>query len=153
MQEKTKKHGFHIVFYPKYYCEVNLIEMVWGFVKSYNWQHCLNDYNALDGPEGLTKTLGERLPIAFVRKAQRYCFRFMSGYRLGLEGNELAFAVQKRRSHIAIPVQQKEYIRDAFTPYCTQTNTVRSDKSVLYLLLSIVILYCITLEDLPRAYH
>ena len=43
------------------------------------------------------------MPVAFVRRAFRHCMRFMTGYREGLTGPLLEFAVQKYTSHRAIP--------------------------------------------------
>ena len=43
------------------------------------------------------------MPVAFVRRAFRHCMRFTTGYREGLTGPLLMFAVQKYRSHRAIP--------------------------------------------------
>ena len=43
-----------------------------------------------------------------------YCLRFMSGYREGLVGPELDYAVKKYRGHRCIPVGQLELIRAAF---------------------------------------
>ncbi len=39
------------------------------------------------------------MAITFVRKAWRHCQQFVSGYRLGLEGPLLDFAMKKYTSH------------------------------------------------------
>ena len=39
------------------------------------------------------------MPISFVRKAFDHCLRFMHGYRSGLVGPVLEYAVKKYKSH------------------------------------------------------
>ena len=41
----------------------------------------------------------ETMPIAFVSRAVDHCFRFMDGYRKGLTGPVLEYAVKKYKSH------------------------------------------------------
>ena len=41
----------------------------------------------------------ELMPISFVRKAFDHCLRFMHGYRSGLVGPVLEYAVEKYKSH------------------------------------------------------
>ena len=48
-------------------------------------------------------SIDKTMPIAFIRRASRHCMRFMTGYREGLTGPLLEFAVQKYKSHRAIP--------------------------------------------------
>ena len=40
----------------------------------------------------------ETMPIAFVSRAVDHCFRFMDGYRKGLRGPVLEYAVKKYKS-------------------------------------------------------
>ena len=86
-----------LIFYPKFHCELNYIEMVWGWLKSYHRRSCL--YNYLILKRELPNTIDNLLPITFVRKAFRHCLRFMSAYRLNLEGPLLEFSVKKYKSH------------------------------------------------------
>ena len=90
-----------IIFYPKYHCELNFIEWIWGWLKSYHRRSCTYNFKHLE--EGLPITIEERLPVAFVRRAFQHCFRFMDGYRQGLTGPILEYAVKKYSSHRAIP--------------------------------------------------
>ena len=39
------------------------------------------------------------MPIAYVRRASDHCLRFMAGYRVGLTGVVLEYAVKKYKSH------------------------------------------------------
>ena len=70
----------------------------WGWTKSHHRTHCT--YNYKDLKAGLPITLEEKLPIAFVRgRAFDQCLRFMNGYRDGLTGAVLEYAVKKYKSH------------------------------------------------------
>jgi hypothetical protein len=111
-EEVEKWEGCTIIFFPKYHCELNFIEMVWGWTKSYHRSSCT--YNFKDLQRELPLTYTTRLPLEFVQKAFMYCLRFMSGYRVGLVGPELDYAVKKYRGHRCIPVGQLQLIRDAF---------------------------------------
>jgi hypothetical protein len=122
LQEAVERHGFQILFYPKYHCELNWIEMIWGWVKSYHRRHCTYSFADLDGENGLTRTLDERIPISFVRKTARHCLRYMHFYRIGLEGQELEFAVKKYKSHRDISSDQRDMIREAFDEYCKKNK-------------------------------
>ena len=115
-EEVEKFEGCSIIFYPKYHCELNFIEMVWGWTKSYHRRNCT--YNFKDLQRELPITYTQRLPLDFVQKAFMYCLRFMSGYREGLVGPELDYAVKKYRGHRCIPVGQKELIKQAFGAKC-----------------------------------
>ena len=82
--------GCDLFFYPNFHCELNFIEMVWGWTKSHHRTHCTYDYKDLK--TGLPITLDEKLPIAYVRRAFDHCLRLMNGYRLGLTGAVLEYA-------------------------------------------------------------
>jgi hypothetical protein len=94
--------GFTIMFFPKYHCEFNFIEMIWGWCKSHHRRTCTYNYNDLKAR--LPITLSETMPLAFVRRAARFCLRFMSGYRAGLSGPLLDFTMKKYKSHRTIPL-------------------------------------------------
>ena len=56
-------------------------------------------YKYNDLKTGLPVTFDELMPISFVRKAFDHCLRFMHGYRSGLVGPVLEYAVKKYKSH------------------------------------------------------
>jgi hypothetical protein len=101
LTEVVELGGCSIIFYPKHHCELNFIEMVWGWLKPYHRRSCTYNYKHLE--ESLPVSIEEAMPVAFVRRAFRHCMRFMTGYREGLTGPLLEFAVQKYASHRAIP--------------------------------------------------
>ena len=88
-------------FFPKFHCELNFIEMVWGWMKSYDRRHCTCNYNHFKSD--LPSTMLSEMPIAFVRRAARHCYRFMSGYRQGLDGPLLDYTMKKYSGHRRIP--------------------------------------------------
>ena len=45
------------------------------------------------------ETLNEKIQIAFVRRVLKHCLRFKAGYRVGLTGAVLEYAVKKFKSH------------------------------------------------------
>jgi hypothetical protein len=93
LAEVVKKAGFNITFHPKYHCELNYIEIVWGWTKSYHRRTCTDNYKDLK--RDLPTTLLKTLPLACFRRFSRYCLRFMSGYREGLEGPLLDYTMKK----------------------------------------------------------
>ena len=109
-----------IIFYPKYHCELNFIEMVWGWTKNYHRRNCT--YNFKDLQRELPITYTDRLPLEFVQRAFTYCLRFMNGYREGLVGPELDYAVKKYKGHRCIPVGQKELIKKEFAVKCGKNS-------------------------------
>ena len=44
-----------------------------------------------------------KMPISLVRKAARHCYRFMSGYRKGLDGPLLDYTMRTYSGHRRIP--------------------------------------------------
>ena len=87
------------------YLELNYIEMVWGWAKSYHGRTCTYNYKALK--DELPTTLLETCPVACFRRFLIYCLRFMSGYREGLEGSLLDYTMKKYRSHRCVPTGLK----------------------------------------------
>jgi hypothetical protein len=97
LTEVVEGHGCTIIFYPKYHCELNFIELIWGWLKGYHRRTCT--YKFADLQRELPASMEARLPVSVVRKAFRHCLRFMAGYRLGLTGPALAYTVRRYRSH------------------------------------------------------
>lgn len=101
LTEVVENSDCRIIFYPKYHCELNFIEMVWGWLKSYHRRSSTYTFKHLE--ENLPLSLETKLPLSFIRRASQHCFRFMQGYRYGLRGSILEYAVKKYTSHRAIP--------------------------------------------------
>ena len=67
------------------------------------------------------------LPLLFFRRASQHCFRFMQGYRHGLSGSILEYAVKKYTSHRAIPVHAFNTIENGYEE-TIKTQTIKSKK-------------------------
>jgi len=94
LTEEVEKLGHSVIFYPKYHCELNFIENVWGWLKAYHRSNCT--YNFRDLSEGLPNT--KRHTNIFHEKS-----RFMDAYRRGLTGPLLEYAMKKYSGHRRIP--------------------------------------------------
>jgi hypothetical protein len=100
VREVIEDRGHKVIFYPKFHCELNFIEMFWGAAKRYTRNNC--DYSF----KGLEKTVPEALnsiSLETIRCFARRTWRFMDAYRKGLTGIEALYAVKKYRSHRRIP--------------------------------------------------
>ena len=100
VQEICDAADVELIFYPKYHCELNYVEMVWAYEK--NLYRRLKAYSYSELKAGLPGSL-KAIPLSFIRKAKRHCFRYMSGYRHGLKGPQLDYAARIYSSHRAIP--------------------------------------------------
>jgi hypothetical protein len=109
----VQKRGHQIIFYPKYHCELNWIEMVWGRVKQKVRGAC--DYTLA----GLTKNVPAALAavnaeLRLLRRYARKAARYMSAYREGATGLLADFAVKKYRGHRCLPPSWYMDIKDDF---------------------------------------
>ena len=115
LREVVEDDGHLIIFYPKFHCELNYIEMIWAYLKAYLRKHCKYSYPELKAM--VPNTLEEKIPIATVRRQARHCYRFMSAYRMGLQGPLADYAMKKYSSHRRIPEGvlaeiQQQYVVD-----------------------------------------
>jgi len=92
--------NFHLIFLPKFHCELNFIERVWGYIKYVLRRDCTFRFDDLK--RMLSETL-RSVPLPFIRRAARSAFRWMSAYREGLTGPFLDYVVKKYSSHRCIP--------------------------------------------------
>jgi hypothetical protein len=91
-----------VLFYPKFHCELNFIEMYWAQVKRKVRSLC--DYSF----ESLKRTVPEVLDqvgtdVAFIRRIARHCYRYIDAYRIGLSVKLAAYAVKTYAGHRTIP--------------------------------------------------
>ncbi len=83
--------------------------------KSHHRRTFTNNYNDLKAI--LPITLSETMSLAFVRRAARFCLRFMSGYRAGLSGPLLDFTMKKFKSHRTIPLGIVDTVTQQFNEH------------------------------------
>ena len=91
LTETIRRHELcDIIFFPKFHCELNFIELIWAFMKAYLRRRCENNYAHMK--ELVPIVLNDHISNRLVRKSAQHCFRFMDGYRAGLNGPELDYA-------------------------------------------------------------
>jgi hypothetical protein len=101
LQEVAAARGHDIFFFPKFHCELNFIEMIWAYIKAHLRKICTFSFKDLQLtlPQAL-----KDMPLSFMKKASRHCFRFMSAYREGLPAGPLIdFAMKKYSGHRRLP--------------------------------------------------
>ncbi len=115
--------GHDILFLPKFHCELNYIENVWAYVKSYLRRNCTFNFPALK--ECLPGVLLS-VPIACFKRFERHCLRFMSRYMQNdLHGPILDYIMKKYKSHRRIPL----LAADAIEKYRVEM-VVKLEKSI-----------------------
>lgn len=100
MSEKTKveayitSKGHRCIFIPKYHCELNPIECVWGHAKRYTRSHC--DYS-FAGLERTIQPALETVSTDLMRKYFRKVREYARAYREGVEK-----ALKRNKSHCRV---------------------------------------------------
>ena len=101
LQTVVEERGHSQIFLPKFHCELNFIEMVWGYTKAALRKKCKFTFEDL---RANVPALLDSVPLAFVRRASRHCNRFLSGYRRGFQGPILDYIMRKYKCHRTIPL-------------------------------------------------
>ena len=73
-------NGHKVLFLPKFYCELNGIERVWGHAKRYTRAHC--NYN-FDSLRLAVPTALDSVPLetirAYIQRSRNYMFSYLKG--------------------------------------------------------------------------
>lgn len=114
LEETAASLNVLILFFPKFHCELNFIEMIWGYVKAHLRRICTFSFKDLE--DQLPVMLRTGIPLNFFKKAYIHCLRYMDGYRQGYHGPLLDYAMKKYKGHRHIPSDrmlklQEEYDR------------------------------------------
>ncbi|KAH7925369.1 hypothetical protein BV22DRAFT_1011364 [Leucogyrophana mollusca] len=113
IQHLLERRGHVCLFLPKFHCELNPIEMVWGYAKYREFPACAPSFpvsflspgyrNASDGKFTTAKVLVpqclDMCDTLTIRRFFRKSWRYMDAYRKGLDSRQVAFAVKKYKSH------------------------------------------------------
>ena len=102
LTEVCEENGLRCLFFPKYHCELNYIEVVWAFIRHRLRRDCDFNYNGMK--RRMEELLNGGVPLEVFRKNSRFCFRFMDGYRRGLEGPLLDWANKKFSGKRCLPL-------------------------------------------------
>ena len=96
VESLVQEKGQRAIYLPKFHCELNPIERVWGEAKRFTRSHC--DYSFA----GLERTIVpalESVRLDTIRKYFRKCREYMQAYREGnAGGSDVEKGVQKYKS-------------------------------------------------------
>ncbi|KIK52546.1 hypothetical protein GYMLUDRAFT_180001 [Collybiopsis luxurians FD-317 M1] len=99
-----EEQGHQCVFFPKFHCELNPIELVWGQMKRYFRER--TDGSFAKGKQLVPNGL-DAITTATVRRYFQHCYRYMDAYKHGLNVKQAEYAVKKYTSHRRIPASIK----------------------------------------------
>ncbi|GAA5917195.1 hypothetical protein JCM5296_006964, partial [Sporobolomyces johnsonii] len=100
LQKLIEERGHCCIFLPKFHCELNVIEMYWGWVKTRYRQTVKKSWE--EAKVAAVNALNA-CPPDVIRRFCRRAFRYMDAYRKGLSAVQAAFAVRKYSSHRCVP--------------------------------------------------
>ena len=116
----------------KNHAELNFIELTWAYMKRVLCYDCTFNYSDMKGK--IEHLLRGNIPLSLTRRNARFCYRrFMDGYRIGLQGPVLEYAMRKYKCHRTISAAgvrcllqrfkrnlMKEKLRKSRMLYCIQ---------------------------------
>ena len=96
LEEEITKYGHRVLFYPKFHCELNFIEYMWGATKRYTRNHCGYSIKTLRPliPEALD-SISDLLISKFAQRAER----IMETYRHGIAYGTPEFQISVKHKY------------------------------------------------------
>ena len=108
--EYIESCGHRVLMLPKFHCELNYIEMIWGHLKrNVRSKVDIGTYKELSAnlKEEIVK-----IPLSLIRKYARLSYRFMSVYRnsgdMNITAASAPFIVKKYKSHRTVSLRMIE---------------------------------------------
>ena len=93
--ETINAFNHSVLYLPKYHCEFNFIENVWGCAKMYSRRHCDYSFEALR--RIIPKAIAS-VSLTTIRRYARRCERYMDAYRPKLVGDSIVTLSQAQVS-------------------------------------------------------
>lgn len=113
IEEVLEKFNILAIFYPKFHCELNFIEMIWNELKSSLRSECSFSFSYLR-----VKLLAalKSFPVPMARGLQ-FCLKYMDGYLQGLSGPEAKYALTQYHGHRMLPRFSVESVKAECAEY------------------------------------
>jgi len=99
LETMIKERGHKCVFIPKFYYELNPIEMYWGYGKTRYRQVKKTSFDYVK--KEVVKAL-EACSLNTIQRFYNRTFRWIDAYRQGLSIKQVAWCVKKQRRHRTI---------------------------------------------------
>ncbi|KZP15579.1 hypothetical protein FIBSPDRAFT_750052 [Athelia psychrophila] len=101
LETQCEARGFKVLFLPKFHCELNFIEQVWGYAKRI-YRHYPASSREADLERNMLAAL-DSVPLETMRKYATRSFRFMDAYEKGASGKLAVWANKQYSGHRVIP--------------------------------------------------
>ncbi|THU86458.1 hypothetical protein K435DRAFT_683591 [Dendrothele bispora CBS 962.96] len=101
LEKVCNMRGFDVIFLPKFHPELNFIEQCWGAAKRVYRMYPPSSKEE-DLENNVTSAL-DSVDVKVMRHFARRAWKFLDGYRQGLDGKQAAWAAKKYRGHRCLP--------------------------------------------------